>query len=895
MNLPKTYSYKEIEEKWYDWWQKKGYFRANPENVLSGRKKPFVVMMPPPNVTGKIHMGHVLDNTIQDIAVRFRRMQGYEVLWQPGTDHAGIATQNKVERELAKEGKTRFDLGREEFLKRVWEWKEKYGNIIVNQLKRLGVSADWSRAKFTMDPDYYEAVITAFVELYKAGLIYRNLYLINWCPRCGTTLADDEVEYREVEGKLWYIRYPLADGSGEVVVATTRPETYLGDTAVAVNPDDERYRHLIGKKVRLPMVDWIRKGTLPDGTEVEVAPEIPIIADRRVDKEFGTGAVKVTPAHDPTDFEIGNEHNLPRVIVMDTEARMNENAGIFEGLDRYEARKRIVELMKEKGYLVKEEEHRHSVGHCYRCGTVIEPYLSEQWFLNLRHFAPDAIKVVKEDRVKIIPERGKKIYFNWMENVRDWPISRQIWWGHRIPVYYGPDGKMFVARTYEEALEEAKKHYGKEVELKQDEDVLDTWFSSALWPFATLGWPKDTPELKAFFPTHLLVTGWDILFFWVARMIVMSLFFMKKEPFRVVYLHGLVRDELRRKMSKSLGNSPDPLDLFDRYSVDGVRMGLMLIAPEGQDIIFSEKRMETGRNYANKLWNIGRFIIGNLEGIEYDSSYLEDVDNLQLEDRWILHHLSRLVKDVTEGLENHEYNAVARALYDFTWSRFADWYIEAIKTREDRERAFSIAAFILDRILRLHHPFMPFITEEIYQYLPTKDAESIMISSWPETLSYNFPEDVEAFEFLMEVIRQVREIKGIFRISPRKSVKLLIDTSRSGEHLARIVKENMRLLNHLARVESIGETGDIVRGSGTVILPGFAAYVPLEGVDVEAEKKRLEKEYMSLRKHVENLKKRLSDENFLNKAPSHVIEAQREKLRDMEEKLSRIEEALKAL
>ncbi len=895
MKLPKTYSYEEIEEKWYEEWQKRGYFRANPENVLSGKKKPFVVMMPPPNVTGRIHMGHVLDNTIQDVAVRFRRMQGYEVLWQPGTDHAGIATQNKVERALAQEGKTRFDLGREKFLERVWKWKEEYGSIIIEQLKKLGISADWSRLKFTMDPDYYEAVITAFVELYKAGLIYRDLYLINWCPRCGTTLADDEVEYKEVEGRLWYLRYPLADGSGEVVVATTRPETYLGDTAVAVNPDDERYKHLIGKKVKLPLVDWVRKGTLPDGTEVDVPPEIPIIADRRVEKEFGTGAVKVTPAHDPTDFEIGNEHNLPRVIVMDLQARMNENAGIFRGLDRYEARKEIVKRLKEEGYIVKEEPHRHSVGHCYRCGTVIEPYLSEQWFMNLKHFAPEAIKVVKEGRVRIIPEHGKKIYFNWMENVRNWPISRQIWWGHRIPVYYGPDGKIFVAKSLEEAKEEARKYYGRDVELKQDEDVLDTWFSSALWPFATLGWPKDTPELKAFFPTHLLVTGWDILFFWVARMIVMSLFFMKREPFKTVYLHGLVRDEKRRKMSKSLGNSPEPLDLFRKYSVDGVRMGLMLIAPEGQDIIFSEKRMEIGRNYANKIWNIGRFLISNLEGVNYSEEYLSDVEGMEIEDRWILHHLTELVNFVTKGLEEHDYNAVAKALYDFTWGRFADWYIEAIKTREDRERAFSIAAFVFDRLLRMHHPFMPFVTEELYQHLPTKDSESIMISQWPEPAGYNFPEDVSVFEFLMDVIRQVREVKGTFRISPKARVRLLVDTSQTDEKHVNNLRNYGRLLSHLAGVESIEETQSPEKGSGSVVLPGFVGYIPLEGIDVEEELKRLKKEYDSLKKHVESLKKRLSNENFLSKAPSHVVEAQRSKLKEMTGKLEKLERALKML
>ncbi len=891
MPLSKTYEYESIEERWYNFWLEKGYFKANPQNVLSGKKKPFVVMIPPPNVTGRIHMGHVLNNTIQDIAVRFKRMLGYEVLWQPGTDHAGIATQNVVERAIAKEGLTRFDLGREKFLERVWKWKEEYGNIIINQLKKLGISADWSRLKFTMDEDYYRAVIKAFVELYRAGLIYRGLYLVNWCPRCGTTLADDEVEYKEVKGKLYYIKYPLENGDGYVAVATTRPETYLGDTAVAVHPEDPRYKHLIGRKVKLPLVDWIRKASMPDGTEVEVPPEIPIIADKRVDREFGTGAVKVTPAHDPTDFEIGNEHNLPRVIIMDAQARMNDNAGIFKGLDRYEARNKVVAELERNGYILKVEDHEHSVGHCYRCGTVIEPYLSEQWFMNLRHFAQQAIEVVKNGKIKLIPERSKKIYFNWLENVRDWAISRQIWWGHRIPVYYGPDGKYFVAESYEEAKKLARAHYGKEVELKQDEDVLDTWFSSALWPFATLGWPEDTPELKAFFPTSLLVTGWDILFFWVARMIVMSLFFMKKEPFKVVYLHGLIRDEYRRKMSKSLGNSPEPLELFKKYSVDGVRMGLMLIAPEGQDVIFSMKRMEVGRNYANKLWNIGRFLLMNYE----KHGYVQDAEPKELEDRWILTEFNELVENITNALENHEYNDAARMLYSFTWGKFADWYLEAIKGREDIQNAVSLGINIFRELLKLHHPFMPFITEELYQHLPNKDEVSITISPWPKVSDYTFKDAKEEFSIIMEVVKAIREVRGIFNIpfKTKLTVKLLVDGT--SKEVLNLVLENTRLLETLANVD-VEKSESFEPRSAGIVMPNLKAYVPLKDVkDISKEVEKLRKEMKQLEKHISNLESKLKNQNFLTKAPVDVVEGTKRKLEEFRRKYEGIERFLKNL
>ncbi|MEO0202461.1 MAG: valine--tRNA ligase [candidate division WOR-3 bacterium] len=847
--MEKTYNYKQIEEKIYNFWLENELFKANTKNVLENKKQAFCIMMPPPNITGRIHMGHLLNNTIQDILVRYYKMKGYEVLWQPGTDHAGIATQNVVERQLLRDGKKRQDIGRDEFIKKVWEWKEEYGNIIINQLKRLGISADWSRLKFTMDKDYYDAVIYAFKELYKAGLIYKGLYIINWCPRCYTTLANEEVESIEIEGKLYYLKYPVIDSGEYVVVATTRPETYLGDVCVAVNPNDVRYKNLIGKKLRLPLVNWKRK----DYYNNEVLEDIEIIADEFVDINFGTGAVKITPAHDKDDFEIGKKYNLPMVLMMNYDGTLNENAGIFKGLERFNAREEIVKKLSENGYIEKIENYKYSVGTCYRCGTIVEPIISEQWFLKLSYFRDIAKRVVEENKIEIIPEYGKKIYFNWWDNVRDWAISRQIWWGHKIP-------------------------------FENENDVLDTWFSSALWPFATLGWPQQTDELKAFFPTNILVTGWDILFFWVSRMIVMSLFFMKEVPFRRVYLHGLIRDEKGRKMSKSLGNSPEPLDLFEKYSVDGVRMGLMLITPEGQDVKFSEKYMEVGRNYANKIWNIGRFLY--LNRAEY-----RPLEKLEIEDKWILHQLDEVIYKINKNIQECEFNNTAKILYDFTWHKFADWYIETIKTRYDKEYAISNALFVFENILKLHHPYMPFITEEIYQIL-FKKKSSIMLENFPEIYNFEFKRDFEKFEFLKRLIEEIREIKGIFKIQSRKDVKLYVNVQESDEELLKLSKENFRIISYLGGIGDIQETSEKIKNSGVIALDKFLGFLALDNLNFQSEKERLIKELRELENLYSSIKQRLSDSDFLEKAPSKIIENQREKLLSIEEKIKRLKKIL---
>ena len=747
MDLPKRYDPKNTEDKWYKFWLDKGFFKADAQSS----RPHFSVMMPPPNITGILTMGHVLNNTIQDIIIRFKRMRGYEALWQPGIDHAGIATQNVVEKALAKEGKSRFDLGREKFLEIVWKWKEQYGEKILTQLRKLGVSCDWSRVKFTMDPDMSRAVMKAFVELYRAGLIYRGTRIINWCPRCGTALADDEVEYIEEKGELYYIKYPLVGEKGYVVVATTRPETYLGDTAVAVNPRDERYKKLIGKRVRLPLIDWTRK----DLNGEDVSAEIPIIADERVEKEFGTGAVKVTPAHDPADFEIGMDAGLPQVVVMDEEAVLNDNAGPYKGLERYAARKKILEDLEKNGFIEKIEDYQHNVGTCYRCHTVIEPYISEQWFVKMKPLAELALKAVESGEIKLVPPYSEKIYRHWLENVKDWCISRQIWWGHRIPVYTCQDcGHIMVGEEKPQKCEKCDS-----TNIVQDEDVLDTWFSSWLWPFSTLGWPERTDFLEKFYPTDVLVTGWDILFFWVARMIMAGYFFMKEKPFSYVYLHGLLRDEKRRKLSKSLGNSPDPLDLIEKYGADGVRMGIMLITPEGQDIIFTEKRMELGRNFANKIWNASRLLFSHLrEEEEFD----KNIEPVRLEDRWILTKLNRSITEVSEALEKFDFNTAAWELYNFFWKNYCDWYLEAIKPRlrNDDKTALKTAFYVLDRFLRLLHPFMPFITEELWQRIPfSKETESIMVSIWPEPDDFTFEDEASDFEFLIELIKNIRELR----------------------------------------------------------------------------------------------------------------------------------------
>ena len=879
MDLPKRYDPKNTEDKWYKFWLDKGFFKANPQSS----RPHFSVMMPPPNITGILTMGHVLNNTIQDIIIRFKRMGGYETLWQPGIDHAGIATQNVVEKALAKEGKSRFDLGREKFLEIVWKWKKQYGEKILIQLRKLGVSCDWSRVKFTMDPDMSRAVIKAFVELYRAGLIYRGTRIINWCPRCGTALADDEVEYIEEKGKLYYIKYPLVGEKGYVVVATTRPETYLGDTAVAVNPRDERYKKLIGKRVRLPLIDWTRK----DLNGEDVSAEIPIIADERVEKEFGTGAVKLTPAHDPADFEIGMDVGLPQVVVMDEEAVLNDNAGPYKGLERYAARKKILEDLEKNGFIEKIEDYQHNVGTCYRCHTVIEPYISEQWFVKMKPLAELALKAVESGKIKLVPLYSEKIYRHWLENVKDWCISRQIWWGHRIPVYTCQDCGHIMVR--EEKPQKCEKCGS--TNIIQDEDVLDTWFSSWLWPFSTLGWPERTDFLEKFYPTDVLVTGWDILFFWVARMIMAGYFFMKEKPFSYVYLHGLLRDEKRRKLSKSLGNSPDPLDLIEKYGADGVRMGIMLITPEGQDIIFTEKRMELGRNFANKIWNASRLLFSHLrEEEEFD----KNIEPIRLEDRWILTKVNRSITEVSEALEKFDFNTAAWELYNFFWKNYCDWYLEAIKPRlrNGDKTALKTAFYVLDRFLRLLHPFMPFITEELWQRIPfSKETESIMVSIWPEPDDFTFEDEALDFEFLIELIKNIRELRheiGFER--KRKSVIAFKDVK---DHFKTIVREHMDILDLLAQTDKVMDEAE----RGIPILAGEEHLIfVLENEDeLRRVVARFEEELQELEGLLDKLNKKLSNQDFLEKAPAHVVQSEKEKKQNYEEKIRKLREHLEGL
>jgi valyl-tRNA synthetase len=883
MEIPKHYNPKECEEKWYSFWEKRGYFRANPDN----RKPKFVIMMPPPNITGIIHMGHVLNNTLQDILIRFKRMQGYETLWQPGTDHAGIATQNVVEKELAKEGKTRFDLGRKKFVERVWKWKEVYERTIKEQIRRLGASCDWSRYRFTLDPQMADAVLEAFVRLFNDGLIYRGARIINWCPRCGTALADDEVEHREEKGKLYYIRYPLLKG-GFITVATTRPETYLGDTAVAVHPDDNRYRSLIGERVKLPLITWERKGFSPKNGE-PVSSVIPVISSPLVDPKFGTGAVKVTPAHDPNDFDIGEEFGLPKVLVMDTEAKMNENAGPYRGLDRYEARERILGDLEKEGFLERVEEHIHSIGHCYRCETVIEPYLSEQWFVKMKPLAEYAMKAVEKGEVKLIPEYSKKIYFHWLKNVRDWCISRQIWWGHPIPVYTCLEcGKIFVSRVPPKGCPGCNS-----TKIKAEEDVLDTWFSSWLWPFSTLGWPLKTKELESFYPGDILITGWEILFFWVTRMIMAGYYFMGKKPFHTVYLHGIVRDERRRKLSKSLGNSPDPLDLFEKYGTDGVRMSMLLLTPKGQDVIFSEKRMEVGRNFANKIWNASRLLLINSEGFVYKGL----PEKLELEDKWILSLHNQVINRVTEYLDNLSFNEAAWSLYDFIWHRYCDHYLEAIKPRlqdERRDSALSVAFYVLHRFLKLLHPYMPFITEEIWQKLPTKDGESIMISKWPEPDGFVDEEALKNFDLIIDLVHEIREIRATFSIPPKRKVELLVKSKDDYPH--NLLVDEREILETLAGVGEISKIDSPPPSSALAVVKNYEFYIPLgDIIDVEKERKRFEREIKDLERELEKVRNRLQNKSFLERAPQNVIDKEREKEERFREKLKRLKENLERL
>ncbi len=860
MELPKAYEPKDVEEKWYKFWLERGFFHADP----SSGKRPFCIVIPPPNVTGSLHMGHALNNTLQDILIRWRRMQGYEALWVPGTDHAGIATQHMVEKELAKENLTREQIGREEFLKRVWQWKEKYGRVIIEQLKRLGASCDWDRERFTMDEGLKGAVKEVFVRLYEEGLIYRGNYIINWCPRCKTALSDLEVERKEEEGRLYYLRYPL-EGGGEIVVATTRPETMLGDTAVAVNPEDERYKDLVGRWAILPVL----------------GRRIPVIADSYVDPQFGTGALKITPAHDVNDFEIAKRHGLPFVKVMDERGIMTEEAGPYKGLDRFECRRKILEDFRKDGILIKEEPYTLVLGRCYRCQTVVEPFLSVQWFVKTKPLAEPAILAVKEKRTRIIPEQWEKVYFEWMESIRDWCISRQIWWGHRIPAWHCENcGGITVDREVPRRC----KSCGS-TNLKQDPDVLDTWFSSALWPFATLGWPQKTKELEVFYPTSVLVTGFDILFFWVARMMMMGLHFMGDVPFRDVYVHALVRDMEGQKMSKTRGNVIDPLEMIEKYGADSLRFALAILAAQGRDIKLSEERIESAKTFCNKLWNASRFCLLNLqEGVKG-----EIPERLTLPDKWILLKLNDTIKEVTQALEEYRFNDAALAIYHFTWHHFCDWYIELSKVqlshKDDlqlRESTQKVLLFVLERILKLLHPFMPFITEEIWQKIP-HEGESIMVSAWPEELDLD--EGLETrnrMERLMGVITAIRNIRGEMGVPPSRRIKAIL-RSENPQILKELQEEGEYIKSlSLLRELDLLEGGEAPKASSTAITHGVEVYIPLSELVPEPEKElqRLRKELKKVEDDIAFLSRKLQDPSFLQRAPKEVVQKEKEKLEE---------------
>lgn len=869
--LPKTYDPKSVEDKLYKFWVDSGFFHAevNPD------KKPYTIVIPPPNVTGQLHMGHAFDETLQDILIRTKRMQGYEALWMPGTDHAGIATQIKVEENLRKEeGLTRYDLGREEFLKRVWAWKDKFGSRIISQLKKLGTSCDWDRERFTMDEGCSKAVREVFVNLYNKGLIYKGHRIINWCPHCATALSDAEVEYETQPGKLWHIRYPLADGSGELVVATTRPETFMGDTGVAVNPNDERYKHLIGKTCILPIMNR----------------EIPIFGDEYVDMEFGTGCVKVTPCHDPNDFEMGQRHNLEQILVFNEDATVNANGGKYEGMDRYECRKAVVKDLEEGGYLVKIEDHEHNVGTCYRCGTTVEPMTSAQWFVKMAPLAKPAMDVVNEGKTKFVPDRFSKTYLRWMENVHDWCISRQLWWGHRIPAFYCDDcGEMTVSKT---DVCTCPKCGG--THIHQEEDVLDTWFSSALWPFSTLGWPDKTKELEYFYPTSTLVTGYDIIFFWVARMIFSGVEHMGETPFETVYIHGLVRDAQGRKMSKSLGNGIDPLEVIDQYGADALRFTLATGNSPGNDMRFSDERVQASRNFCNKIWNASRFIQMNLT-IDKDKA-VQLPSDLAIEDKWILSKFNTLVADVTRNIDQYELGLAAAKLNDFIWENFCDWYIEIAKTRLQTgdENVQKVLCYVLSGAMQLLHPFMPFITETIWQALP-HEGPSVMVSAWPEYKDeLHFAAEEAQMESLMDAVRAIRNRRAEMNVPPSKKAKVLILTEKKDTFSAGA--GFFPKLAYASEIELIDAVPADAAKMASVVTGDAQIYMPMgDLIDFEAERARLGKEKSKVEADIDFVMKKLNNPKFVDKAPEKVVAAEREKADKLREHLAKLEESIAAL
>lgn len=878
-SLGKSYDPRPIEDKWYAWWLEKGLFEGNP----GSEKPPFSIVIPPPNVTGSLHMGHALNNTLQDIQCRFKRMNGYDVLWLPGTDHAGIATQNVVERNLASQGISRHDLGREAFVEKVWEWKEQYGNRIVNQLKKLGASCDWRRERFTMDEGLSRAVRAVFVRLYKEGLIYKGKYIINWCPRCQTALSDLEVEHQESGGNLYHVLYRFPDAEGGVTVATTRPETILGDVAIAIHPRDEKNRHLVGRVVLVPLV----------------GREIPIIEDPMVDPEFGTGCVKITPAHDPNDFLVGQRHGLESIQVIDSEGRMNEAAGKYFGMDRFEARKAVLKDLDSQGCLLRVEEHLHSVGHCYRCRTIVEPYLSEQWFVRAKPLAEAGVEAVRAGRIRFVPEQWTGTYYQWMEEIRDWCISRQLWWGHRIPAWTcSVCGHITVSEADPDVCESCGSK-----DIHQDEDVLDTWFSSALWPFSTLGWPDPTPELSRYYPTSLLVTGFDIIFFWVARMIMMGLHFMGEVPFRDTYIHALVRDESGQKMSKSKGNVIDPLDIIEEYGADALRLTLAALTVQGRDILLSTNRIETFRFFLNKLWNASRLAMSSLEG----KTRGREIDSLslRLHDRWILTRLDEVILETTRDLEDYFFGEAAKLLYDFVWGELCDWYLEMAKPAlrgeegESRKEATqAVLCQVFESVLKLLHPFIPFLTEELWHAFRFSDR-SLQEEEWPkpgrkEAIPTVCLEEMSAFQ---EAVRAIRNLRAEARLNPQQTAPLVRADLKEGLEL--LFRENSDLLKLLCRIERFEITPTNAPSHGkclSAVLPQGSFYLEVEGlIDIEAEIGRLKQEMGKIEADLNRSRAKLANSQFLKNAPAEIVEKEKERLREGEARLLRIKENIHSL
>jgi len=878
--ISKTYLPSEIEEKWYGYWIDNEIFKAK----VNREKKPYSMVIPPPNITGILTMGHILNNTIQDVLVRWKRMKGYEVCWVPGTDHAGIATQNVVERSLSKEGKDRRSLGREKFLARVWEWKEQYGGTIIKQLKKLGVSCDWSRERFTMDPGLSDAVQEVFVRLYEKGLIYRGKYIVNWCPKDHTAISDDEVEYRERDGKLYFLRYPFENNDGYIVIATTRPETMLGDVAVAVNPDDERYKSVIGKNLILPLV----------------GRKLPIIADDYVEKGFGTGALKITPAHDPNDFRIAERHGLDKIVIMDESARISNNAPEkYRGLDRFEARNKILEDLESLGLIEKIEEYKLNVGECYRCHTIIEPYLSDQWFVKMKPLAKPALEAVRSGKIRFHPDKWIKTYEHWMENIRDWCISRQLWWGHRIPVWYCNNcGEYVVSKGHPE--EPCQKCGGSS--YHQDEDVLDTWFSSWLWPFSVFGWPQETEDLKYFYPTDTLVTGPDIIFFWVARMVMSGIEFMGEVPFHNVYFTSIIRDAQGRKMSKSLGNSPDPLDVIAEYGADALRFTILYLAPLGQDVLFSKDKCEIGRNFANKVWNAGRFLVMNRNKLEIKAA--PDPSIFDFADKWIVSRLNSVISELDKSLTSFRINDATKIIYDFIWHDYCDWYVEMIKERLDqnisnldRAKVIANAISIFETSLKMLHPVMPFITEELYNVVTEGKSKSISIEEFPEADNRFISDSIEKNMFLIqEIITSVRAMRKDARIEPSASIDLVVIPKN--EEAFNVITINQAYIRKLAKVGNfeIGLTLKKPRPSISGVVLGNELFIPLAGLlDLSAERARMEKEITRLKGMIDTIEKKLGNEQFVSKAPVHVIEKERVKLNSMKLSLAKLRENYEAM